>query len=167
MKLSKNLSLVEMLKSGTASRRGIDNSPTEEHIENMKVFAEKIFQPIRDHFGVPFNISSGYRSENLNKAIGGAHKYIDGEYVATSQHCKGEAVDLDRDHTTDPNNAEVFHYIKNNLDFDQLIWEFGTEENPSWVHVSYNVDGKQRGQILVAYKDDNNRTKYKVYGREN
>ena len=158
MKLSKNLSLSEMLKSNTASRRGIDNSPTEEHIENMKVLAKNIFQPIRDHFGVPFSISSGYRSEALNNAIGGSK---------TSQHSKGEAIDLDRDYSFNPNNAEVFHYIKDNLDFDQLIWEFGTEENPSWVHVSYNVDGKQRGQILVAYKDDSNRTKYKVYGREN
>lgn len=167
MKLSKNLSLSEMLKSATASRRGIDNSATEAHIENMKVFAEKIFQPIRDHFGVPFKISSGYRSKDLNKAIGGAHKYKDGKYVATSQHCKGEAVDLDRDHAGDPNNAEVFHYIKDNLDFDQLIWEFGTDENPNWVHVSYNVDGKQRGQILVAYKDGKNKTKYKLYGGKN
>ena len=163
MKLSKNLSLSEMLKSGTASRLGLDNKPTEAHIENMKVFAEKIFQPIRDYFGVPFRISSGYRSESLNKAIGGAHKYKDGKYIATSQHCKGEAVDLDRDHAGDPNNAEVFHYIKDNLDFDQLIWEFGTEENPNWIHVSYHVDGKQRGQILVAYKDANKKTRYKSY----
>jgi len=165
MKLSKNLSLAEMIKSGTASRRGIDNSPTEEHIENMKVLAENIFQPIRDYFGVPFGIISGYRSEALNKAIGGAHKYIDGKYVATSQHCKGEAIDLDRDYSNDPNNAEVFHFIKDNLNFDQLIWEFGTDENPSWVHVSYSTTRTQRNRILVAYKDENNKTKYKIYGR--
>ena len=152
-----------MLKSQTASRLGIENKPTEEHIENMKAFAENIFQPIRNHFKVPFGISSGYRSEALNKAIGGAHRFINGVYVATSQHCKGEAADLDRDHSNAPNNAEVFYYIKDNLRFDQLIWEFGTEENPNWVHVSYNTDGKQRGQILTAYKDDNNRTKYKSY----
>lgn len=164
MKLSNNLSLAEMLKSGTAERKGIENIPKEEHIENMKVLAEKIFQPIREHFGVPFGISSGYRSEALNKAIGGAHKYIDGKYVATSQHCKGEAIDLDRDYSKAPNNAEVFYYIKDNLDFDQLIWEFGTDENPSWVHVSHNVDGKQRGRVLVAYKDSKNKTRYKLYG---
>jgi len=163
MKLSKNLTLSEMLKSQTASRLGIENKPTEEHIENMKAFAENIFQPIRNHFGVPFGISSGYRSEALNKAIGGAYRVVNGVYVATSQHCKGEAADLDRDHSNAPNNAEVFYYIKDNLRFDQLIWEFGTEENPNWVHVSYNTDGKQRGQILTAYKDDNNRTKYKSY----
>ena len=120
MKLSKNLSLSEMLKSDTAKRKGIENLPTEEHIENMKVLAENIFQPIREHFNVPFGISSGYRSEALNKAIGGAHKYIDGKYVATSQHCKGEAIDLDRDYANAPNNAEVFHFIKDNLNFDQL-----------------------------------------------
>ena len=163
MKLSKNLTLSEMLKSQTASRLGIENKPTEEHIENMKAFAQNIFQPIRNHFGVPFGISSGYRSEALNKAIGGAYRVVNGVYVATSQHCKGEAADLDRDHSNAPNNAEVFYYIKDNLRFDQLIWEFGTEENPNWVHVSYNTDGKQRGQILTAYKDDNNRTKYKSY----
>ena len=163
MKLSKNLTLSEMLKSQTASRLGIENKPTKEHIENMKAFAENIFQPIRNHFGVPFGISSGYRSEALNKAIGGAYRVVNGVYVATSQHCKGEAADLDRDHSNAPNNAEVFYYIKDNLRFDQLIWEFGTEENPNWVHVSYNTDGKQRGQILTAYKDDNNRTKYKSY----
>jgi len=156
MMLSKNLSLSEMTKSTTAKRRGIDNSPTEEHIENMKVLADKIFQPIREHFGVPFSISSGYRSEALNKAIGGSK---------TSQHSKGLAIDIDRDYNFDPNNAQVFHYIKDHLNFDQLIWEFGTEENPSWVHVSYTTTETQRGQILVAYKDDNNKTKYKAYGR--
>ena len=167
MKLSKNLSLLEMTKSSTASRRGIDNKPTSEHIENMKTFAEKIFQPIRDHFGVSISISSGYRSESLNKAIGGAHKVIDGEYVATSQHCKGEAIDIDRDYANAPDNSQVFNYIKDNLDFDQLIWEFGNEENPSWVHVSYDTDGSQRGKILVAYKNKTGKTKYKGYGGEN
>jgi len=165
VKLSKNLSLSEMTKSRTASRLGIDNSPTPDHFKNMQVLANKIFQPIRDYFGVSFSVSSGYRSEALNKAIGGAHKYIDGKYVATSQHCKGQAIDIDRDYNFDPNNAQVFHYIKDHLNFDQLIWEFGTEENPSWVHVSYTTTETQRGQILVAYKDDNNKTKYKAYGR--
>jgi len=165
MKLSKNLSLSEMIKSQTSSRKGIDNSSTPEHIENMKVLAEKIFQPVRENFNVHFSISSCYRSEDLNKAIGGAHKYVDGKYVATSQHCKGEAIDLDRDYADAPNNAEVFHFIKDNLDFDQLIWEFGTEENPSWVHVSYSTTRTQRNKILVAYKDENNKTKYKAYGR--
>lgn len=154
MKLSKNLTLSEMTKSQTATRLGIDNSPTPEHFKNMQILAKNIFQPIRDYFSVPFGVSSGYRSEALNKAIGGSK---------SSQHCKGEAIDIDRDYGNDPNNSEVFHYIKDNLDYDQLIWEFGTEQNPNWVHVSYNTTGKQRGQILVAYKDSNNRTKYKLY----
>lgn len=154
MKLSNNLTLSEMTKSLTAKRLGIDNNPTELHFKNMQVLAKNIFQPIRDYFGVPLSVSSGYRSEALNKAIGGSK---------TSQHCKGEAIDIDRDYRHDPNNAEVFYYIKDNLDFDQLIWEFGTQNNPNWIHVSYNTSGKQRGQILVAYKDANNKTKYKPY----
>ena len=150
-----------MTKSWTAIRKGIDNSPTDQHIENMMEMAANIFQPIREHFGVPISISSGYRSESLNKAIGGAHKYIDGEYVATSQHCKGQAIDIDRDGHFQPNNSDIFHFIKDYLNFDQLIWEFGSEENPDWVHVSYNNLGEQRGQILVAYKNKDDRTKHK------
>ena len=159
MKLSNNLSLKEMLKSRTASRLAINNSPTVEHIENMREMALNIFQPIRDYFGVPIHISSGYRSEALNKAIGGAHRYKDGKYVATSQHCKGEAIDLDRDSFSDPNNAEIFHFIKKNLNFDQLIWEFGNEVNPAWVHCSY-TRGRNRGEVLVAYRDGG-KTRYK------
>lgn len=154
MKLSNNLSLKEMLKSRTASRLGISNSPTVEHIENMMELALNIFQPIRNYFDIPIYISSGYRSEALNTAIGGSK---------TSQHSKGEAIDIDRNGSNEPTNAQIFDYIKNTLEFDQLIWEFGTDENPEWVHVSHNATGKQRGQILKAYKDSNNRTKYKVY----
>ena len=157
MKLSKNLSLKEMTKSRTALRRGIDNSPTPEHIENMKALAENIFQPIRDHFGVPIYISSGYRSEALNNAIGGSK---------TSQHSKGQAIDLDRDAHSQPHNSDLFIFVKDNLDFDQMIWEFGTDENPDWVHISYNPDGKQRNQLLVAYKDSNNRTRYKQWKKK-
>jgi hypothetical protein len=163
MKLSKNLSLSEMTKSNTAKRNGISNQPTEEHMENMIDLANVIFQPIRNHFGVPIHISSGYRSEELNKAIGGAHKYIEGKYVASSQHCRGEAIDIDMDYKSGPSNAEVFNFIKNNLDFDQLIWEFGNDKNPSWVHVSYDTDFGQRKQILVAYKNSKGKTKYKSY----
>jgi hypothetical protein len=116
--------------------------PTPEHIENFKKLAENVFQPIRDHFGVPIRISSGYRSAALNKAIGGA---------SSSQHCQGEAIDIDMDGTT-VTNAQIFNYIKDNLNFDQLIWEFGTDTNPDWVHVSYDSAGKQRKQILKAIK---------------
>jgi len=142
MQLSKNLSLAEVIRSETAKRKGVSNMPTEAHIANFKLLAEKVFQPIREHFGVPIHISSGYRSEALNKAIKGSN---------TSQHCTGEAIDIDMD-ATSVTNAEIFEYIKDNLEFDQLIWEFGTDANPDWVHVSYESTGKQRKQILKAVK---------------
>ena len=151
MQLSKNLALSEVTRSETAKRRGISNMPTPEHIENFKKLAENVFQPIRDHFGVPIRISSGYRSEALNKAIGGAGKMVNGKYVPSSQHCTGEAIDIDMDGTS-ITNKQVFDYIKANLEFDQLIWEFGTDANPDWVHVSYESTGKQRKQILKAIK---------------
>lgn len=142
MQLSKNLALAEVMRSETAKRKGISNMPTPEHIENFKLLAEKVFQPIREHFGVPIYISSGYRSKALNTAIGGS---------LTSQHCSGEAIDIDMDGTS-VTNAQIFNYIKDNLSFDQLIWEFGTDSNPNWVHVSYESTGKQRKQILKAVK---------------
>jgi hypothetical protein len=142
MQLSKNLVLAEVTRSETAKRKGISNMPTPEHIENFKKLAENIFQPIRDHFGKPIRISSGYRSKELNTAIGGA---------LSSQHCQGEAIDIDMD-GTDITNAQIFNFIKDNLNFDQLIWEFGTDNNPDWVHVSYESTGKQRKQILKAVK---------------
>ena len=142
MQLSKNLSLAEVMRSETAKRNGISNMPTPEHIENFKKLAEKVFQPIREHFGKPIHISSGYRSAALNKAVKGS---------LSSQHCTGEAIDIDMD-GTDITNAQIFNYIKDNLEFDQLIWEFGTDANPDWVHVSYESTGKQRKQILKAVK---------------
>jgi hypothetical protein len=142
MQLSKNLSLAEVMRSETAKRKGVSNMPTEAHIANFKLLAEKVFQPIREHFGVPIHISSGYRSAALNKAVGGS---------ATSQHCTGEAIDIDMDGTT-ITNAAIFNYIKDNLEFDQLIAEFPVNSNPAWVHVSYESSGKQRKQILVAKK---------------
>jgi hypothetical protein len=142
MQLSKNLALAEVTRSETAKRKGISNMPTPEHLENFKKLAEKVFQPIREHFGGPIHISSGYRSAALNKAVGGS---------LSSQHCTGEAIDIDMDGTA-ITNAEIFNYIKDNLEFDQLIWEFGTDANPDWVHVSYESTGKQRKQILKAVK---------------
>jgi hypothetical protein len=142
MQLSKNLALAEVMRSETAKRKGISNMPTPEHIENFKLLAEKVFQPIREHFGIPIILSSGYRSKELNTAVGGA---------LSSQHCTGEAIDIDMDGTT-VKNADVFNFIKDNLNFDQLIWEFGTNDNPDWVHVSYESTGKQRKQILKAVK---------------
>jgi hypothetical protein len=142
MQISKHLTLAEVSRSETAKRKGINNTPSGEHLANFKLLAEKIFEPIREHFGVPILISSGYRSKELNSAIGGS---------LTSQHCQGEAIDVDMDGTT-ITNAQVFNYIKDNLNFDQLIWEFGTDKNPDWVHVSYESSGKQRKQILKAIK---------------
>jgi D-alanyl-D-alanine dipeptidase len=152
MQLSENLSLAEVIRSETAKRKGVSNMPTPEHIENFKKLAENIFQPIRKHFGKPIHISSGYRSAALNKAIGGA---------ASSQHCTGEAIDIDMDGTA-ITNAQVFNYIKDNLNFDQLIWEFGTTSNPDWVHVSYESTGKQRKQVLKAVKSGG-KTSYAPY----
>jgi zinc D-Ala-D-Ala carboxypeptidase len=141
MKLSKNLDLIEVTRSTEAKRRGINNSPTAEHLANLKLLAEKVFQPIRDHFAAPIHISSGYRSRILNNAIGGATK---------SQHCKGQAIDIDVDGTS-ITNKQIFDFIKDNLEFDQLIFEFGNDSNPDWVHVSYSKDGNRK-QILRAKK---------------
>ena len=155
MKLSEHLSLNEVTKSNTAKRLGIDNTPTSEHLTNLKLVAEKVFEPIRKHFGKPINVSSGYRSKVLNDATPGSS--------ATSQHCSGEALDLDQDEmNTGVTNKMVFEYIKNNLEFDQLIWEFGTDVNPDWVHVSYESTGKQRKQILRATRV-NGKTAYKPW----
>jgi hypothetical protein len=144
MQLSKHLSLAEVTRSDSAKRNGISNEPTPAHLENFKLLAEKVFEPIREHFKVPIHISSGYRSLALNKKIGGS---------LTSQHCSGEAIDIDMDGSASGvTNAQVFNYIKDNLNFDQLIWEFGTGSNPDWVHVSYESTGKQRKQILKAVK---------------
>ena len=112
-------------------------------VVKIKKLAENVFQPIRDHFAKPIHISSGYRSAALNKAIGGA---------ASSQHCSGEAIDIDMD-GTDITNAEVFNYIKENLEFDQLIWEYGNDSAPDWVHVSYSAKGPQRKMILKCTRN--------------
>jgi zinc D-Ala-D-Ala carboxypeptidase len=144
MKLSENLSLSEIIRSESAKRKGVSNMPTEEHIANLKVLAEKVFQPIRENFRVPILISSGYRSKELNAAIGGS---------LTSQHCSGEAIDIDMDGTPHGvTNLDIFNFIKDKLDFDQLINEFPKDGNPDWVHVSYKVKGGNRKQVLKAVK---------------
>jgi hypothetical protein len=154
MQLSEHLSVAEYIKSDTAKRKGISNSMTAAHTENAKVLAAKIFEPIRVHFGKPIFVSSGYRSEALNSAIGGS---------SSSQHCSAEAMDLDQDDRgTGVTNRMVFDYIKDHLVFDQLIFEMGDDQNPDWVHVSYKVSGTQRKQILRAYREGS-ATKYKPY----
>jgi hypothetical protein len=143
MKLSQYVSLLEVTKSDTATKRGIDNSPTPEHLENLKVICTEVFDKVREHFDVPIYISSGYRSAGLNKAIGGSK---------TSDHNLGRALDLDQDFRGNGiTNRDVFNYIRQNLDFDQLIWEFGSNENPDWVHVGYRK-GANRKQVLRAKK---------------
>jgi len=143
MNLSKNLELFEMTRSETAKRKGVSNQPTPEHIENMIILANKIFQPIREHFNVPIYISSGYRSAALNKKIGGSK---------SSQHLTGEAIDIDMDGHPHVTNVEVFNFIRENLNFDQLIWEYGNITTPDWIHVSYRTTGVNRRQVLKAVK---------------
>ena len=153
-KISEHLELSEVIRSEQAKRMGVSNMPTAEHIENFKKLAENVFEKIRNNFRVPIHISSGYRSVELNKAIKGS---------STSQHCRGEAIDIDMDGS--PNgvtNKMVFDYIYKNLDYDQLIWEFGTSENPDWVHVSYSSTGKQRKQTLKAIRGASG-TSYQQY----
>lgn len=141
MQLSAHLSLAEVTYSDTAKRLGISNEPTAVHLESLKKLAENIFEPIRNHFDKPIKVSSGYRSSALNAATPGSS--------ATSQHAKGEALDLDQDGMpTGVTNKMVFDYIKANLNFDQLIWEYGTAANPDWVHVSFSPSGHQRKQVL-------------------
>jgi hypothetical protein len=148
MMISKNFTLAELCNSAAAKRFGINNNPDDKVIKNLELLAKNILQPIRDHFDKAIHIVSGYRSPGLNKKVGGA---------SNSQHLIGQAVDIDNDNT-DISNAEIFNYIKENLKFDQLIWEFGNDESPDWVHVSYSA--KPRKQILRAYKDGS-RTFYK------
>tara|TARA_R100001015_G_C4625702_1_gene184347 strand:+ start:976 stop:1434 length:459 start_codon:yes stop_codon:yes gene_type:complete len=150
--ISKHISNKEAVYSNTAIRRGIENVPNDKQLYNMKMIARQIFEPLRSYVGGPIKINSFFRCEELNTAIGGSSK---------SQHCKGQAIDID-DTFGRSSNAEMYEFIKNNLSFDQLIWEFGDEENPAWVHVSYVSDEKNRNRCLLAYKDENNKTKYKV-----
>lgn len=156
MRISEHLDLSEVIRSESAKRYGISNMPTPEHIENFKKLAENVFEKVRNHFRCPIHISSGYRSKELNACTPGASP--------TSQHSTGEAIDIDMDGSSNGvTNKMVFDYIKDNLEFDQLIWEFGTKENPDWVHVSYESTGKQRKQILRATRI-NGKSTYKTYG---
>ena len=151
MKISTNITYAEAIHSSTAKREQIDNTPSPSQIEAMKLLAEKIFQPLREWVGGPIKVNSFFRSVALNEKIGGA---------ASSQHCKGQAMDID-DVYGCKTNAEMYHWIKENLNFDQMIWEFGTDTQPNWIHVSYVSDEDNRNKCLKAYKEHNN-TKYKV-----
>lgn len=146
MRITKNVQYSEVIASDTAKRKGIKNKPDEKQLKRITELCENIFQPLRDNFGVPIYISSCFRSYALNIAIGGA---------ANSQHMAeyGAAMDLDADRYGQITNKQIFDYIKYNLDYDQLIWEFGDDKNPAWIHVSYKKNDN-RGMILKAYKEN-------------
>jgi len=149
--ISEHISYRESVYSITATRLGIDNTPNDEQLANMELVAEEVFEPLREWVGGPIKINSFFRSPKLNTAIGGSSK---------SQHCHGQAMDID-DTFGKATNAEMYHWIKENLDFDQMIWEFGNDDNPDWVHISYVSKDKNRNRCLKAYRKDG-RTKYMV-----
>ena len=149
--ISKHISYKEGVHSITAIRKGIDNETNEEQLANMKLVANNVFEPLRVFINGPIKVNSFFRSPDLNKAIGGSTK---------SQHCKGQAIDID-DTYGKATNAEMYWWIKENLDFDQMIWEFGNNDNPDWVHVSYVSPDKNRNRCLKAYREDG-KTKYMV-----
>lgn len=137
--ISKHISYREATRSQEAQRYNKSNDPTEVQLTAMRELAERVFEPVREHFGVPIVVSSFFRSRQVNALIGGSEN---------SQHCKGEAMDIDHESL----NADIFHFIKGRLEFDQLIWEFGDDRRPAWVHVSYRATGKNRRETLRARK---------------
>jgi len=148
--ISKHITYKEATRSVTALRLGIENVPNDYELQNMELVAEKVFEPLRKAVNGPIKINSFFRCEELNKAIGGSSK---------SQHCQGRAIDID-DVYGYVSNSYMYYYIKDNLDFDQLIWEFGTDTEPDWVHVSYVDSDSNRKRCLLAYKEEG-KTKYK------
>jgi hypothetical protein len=150
-KISDHITLSEGINSYTAKRMGIKNIPNEYQITNMYILAHKVFEPLRKWVKGPIKINSFFRSIELNEAIGGS---------STSQHCEGRAMDIDDTYGC-KTNSEMFNYIKEKLDFDQLIWEFGDDEEPDWIHVSYCSSDENRKRCLKAYKE-NGKTKYKI-----
>ena len=141
MNLSANFTLKELTKSDTAIRLGLDNTPNDEALENLKLLCEKVLQPVRDHFGKSVTVNSGYRSPESNAAVGGSK---------TSDHCKGQAADIEIDGLPNP---ELAQWIMDNLDYTQLILEFYTQGQPNsgWVHVSYDPNNLKK-QELTAVK---------------
>jgi len=143
-RISKHISYKEATYSPTAERKGITNSPTECQIQRMNELAENVFEIAREHFKEPIYINSFFRSITLNSVIGGS---------STSQHCAGEAFDIRFGHNSEYSNKDLFNFIKDNLDFDQLIWEFGNDESPKWIHVSYKKESNRK-QVLRAKRID-------------
>jgi hypothetical protein len=150
MKISEHISYKEAIKSNTATRLNIKNEPNDYEVTNMVGVAVNVFEPLREYVGGPIKINSMFRCEELNRAIGGSSR---------SQHCEGRAIDLD-DTFGHKTNAEMFNFIKENLSFDQLIWEFGDDSNPDWVHVSYISEEENRKRVMRAEKV-NGKTTYR------
>ena len=152
--ISKHITYEEATVSSKAKELKINNDPNSKQLTNMKLLAENIFEKVREHFDTPIYISSFFRSSKLNTKLKGS---------STSQHCAnvGAAMDIDADVYKGVTNSEIFNYILENLNFDQLIWEFGNDENPDWVHVSYVSDVLNRKEVLKVYKDKDNKTVYK------
>jgi len=153
MKLSKSFTLNELTKSQTAEREGINNNPSESQIEKLQRLCENILQPVRDHFGMPVVVSSGFRSAELCVKIGSS---------INSQHTKGEAADFE---IFGVSNQELAHWIDKNLDYDQMILEFWNpeEKNSGWIHCSYKNPEENRKEFLRAYRDENGKTQYEKY----
>jgi len=148
MQLTNNFSLVELTSSETAVRKGIDNAPSVEAVANLRYLCENVLQPLRDLYGKSINITSGYRSPKVNKSIGGS---------ATSDHCFGNAADFT---VAKEDYKQVFELLRK-MDFDQLIWEFGDNNAPQWIHVSYRKSGNRK-QVLRAVKNKVGQTKYEA-----
>tara|TARA_Y100001963_G_scaffold91835_1_gene126455 strand:- start:1676 stop:2140 length:465 start_codon:yes stop_codon:yes gene_type:complete len=147
--ISKHISYKEATHSATALRRDLDNTPNDKQLKCMEEVAENLFEPLREWVGGPIKVNSFFRGEPVNTAIGGSRK---------SQHMKGQAIDID-DTFGHKTNAEMYHYIKDNLDFDQMIWEFGDKNNPNWLHISWVSHRPNRKKLTIA-KKVNGRTKY-------
>ena len=147
--ISKHISWHEGTYSRTGERRDLDNTPNEDQLKCMKEVAENLFEPLREWVGGGIKINSFFRGEPVNTAIGGSTR---------SQHMKGQAIDID-DTFGHKTNAEMYHYIKDNLDFDQMIWEFGTDKNPNWLHISWVSHRPNRKKLTIA-KKVNGRTRY-------
>ena len=142
MNISKYISYKEAIRTDVI---GVDNTPTPDQLSAMKYVAQRVFDPVREKVGGALFVSSFFRNPRVNKAVGGSR---------TSQHMKGEAIDIDCDIFGHGTNKDVFEYIRKNLPFDQLLWEYGTDDNPSWVHVSLRRDSNNRKQVSRVKKVD-------------
>jgi len=149
IKISDHISYTEATKSNKAIQLGLENSPDKATLERMRYVAKEIFEPLREHFGIPIAVTSFYRSKAVNKAIGGS---------STSEHVYGSAIDIDADVIGLITNRQIFNWIKENCEFNQLIWEFGSNREPAWIHVSCKKSGN-KNEILKSYKEKN------IFGR--